>query len=93
MPDKTLTYEFEQQFREVEGVKLVVRQPQNEPVKEAYDYQRKLSGASTVSKLRERVKEKLGHNNFELLDENLNPLHGLSKLDGVRKDQEHTLPK
>lgn len=93
MPDKTLTYEFEQQFREVEGIKLVVRQPPNDPVMGPYGYQRKLSGASTVTKLRERVRETLGHSNFDLLDEKLNQLNGLRKLAGVREAQKHTLPK
>ena len=94
MTKSQLIYEFEDAFRETEGIKLVVRLPRNQPVKAPYDYMKKLAGTSTVSKLRERVEEKLGPGiEYDLLDENMNSLHGLSKLSNVRKAQEGTLPK
>ena len=90
---QTLIYQFEEQFREIEKIKLVVRQGRNEPAKAAYDYKKKLSGASTVTKLRERIAAKLGEGiDYDLLDENMNQLHGLSKLSNVRKAQKNTLP-
>ena len=94
MAKEQLTYEFEEAFRETEGIKIVVRQDRNTPVQSPYSYQKKLSGTSTVSKLRERVEEKLGPDvEYDLLDENMNPLHGLTKLVNAREAQKETLPK
>ena len=92
MASETLVYEFERQFREVEGIKIVVRRPRNE-IATPYNYAKKLSGASTISKLRERVVKQLGHNDFDLLDVNMNELHGLNKLAQVREAQKDTLLK
>ena len=92
MVKESLVYEIEQQFREIEELKLMIRRPKNDRVEASYDYQKKLSGASTVAKLRERVEKTLGHSDFEILDENLNSFHGLAKLDAARKKQKHTLP-
>lgn len=94
MAKDQLTYEFEEAFRELEGIKLVIRQSRNEAVNSAYDYKKKLAGTSTVSKLRERIEAKLGPGiEYDLLDERMNPLHGLNKLENVRKAQEQTLPQ
>lgn len=92
MAKETLIYEFEEQFRNVEGIKLIVRRPRNDKVAGPYDYRKKLSSASTVFKLRERIEKILGHSDYDLLDDNMNTLHGLTKLTTARERQKHTLP-
>lgn len=94
MTKPQLTYEFEDVFREIEGVKIVVRQGRNEPVTTPYAYQKKLAGTSTISKLRERVEATLGPDvEYDLLDAHMNPLHGLTKLVNAREAQKATLPE
>lgn len=76
--------EFESEFWDTEGIFIIVRGDPDDSVGN-YDYQRMLSGNSSISDLRSgRIEPLLGNYDYVILDGDLESPHGRTKLSTVR---------
>ena len=77
--------EFEQAVLELEGIVVRIRAARNEEV-EAYDYQRKAGGETSVTEwLETRIHPKLGNRGISVIDGNHQEPHGRTRLRILRE--------